>query len=171
MSERLLVVAALPSPDALTQAFEAAWRAGHQHIEALSSHPVPGLRGSSRPRRLTRELGLGVLVAGIAFLIQYYAAVWAYPMDVAGKPVQAWAPLVPAALVLGLMGAGIVALVSMLRETRLPRLHHPVFGASRLDLSRDDCYCLAIETREQDLAQLRPWLEGLGAEQIEEVRW
>jgi hypothetical protein len=170
MAERLLVVAALTSADALAGAFDAAWRAGHQRLEALSSHPLPGLRDPSRPRRLTGELGVGVVVAGIAFLIQYYAAAWAYPMDVAGKPAQAWAPLVPAALVLGLMGAGIAALVSMVREAALPRLHHPVFDASRLDLGDEQCYILAIEVKESELPQLRPWLEGLGAEEIQEVR-
>jgi hypothetical protein len=89
---------------------------------------------------------------------------------VAGKPAQAWAPLVPAALVLGLMGAGIAALVSMVREAALPRLHHPVFDASRLDLGDEQCYILAIEVKESELPQLRPWLEGLGAEEIQEVR-
>jgi len=45
-----------------------------------------------------------------------------------------------------------------------------VFDASRLDLGDEQCYILAIEVKESELPQLRPWLEGLGAEEIQEVR-
>jgi len=170
MADRLLVVAALPSADALARAFEAAWRAGHQRLEALSPYPVAGLPGEPLHRGFGRALLVAVLVAGAAFIVQYYAAVWAYPMNVSGKPVDAWAPLTPAAGVLGLMGAGIWALVAMLRDAGLPRLHHPVFDARRVDFGDDRCYVLAIEVKESELPQLRPWLEGLGAEEIQEVR-
>ncbi|MGA7983306.1 MAG: quinol:electron acceptor oxidoreductase subunit ActD [Chromatiaceae bacterium] len=170
MADRLLVVAALPSADALAAAFDAAWRAGHQHLEALSSHPLPALQARGVRPRYGLALAVAVLVAGLAFLIQYYAAVWAYPMDVSGKPVDAWAPLTPAAAVLGLMAGAVVALVVMLRDAGLPRLYHPVFDAGRFDLAEDECYVLALTAREAELYQLRPWLEALGAERIEEVR-
>jgi hypothetical protein len=170
VADRLLVVAALPSAEALARAFEAAWRAGYQRLEALSPHPVPGLPGEGLRRVFGRALVVALLVAGAAFIVQYYAAVGAYPMNVSGKPVDAWAPLTPAAAVLGLMGAGIWALVDLVRDAGLLRLHHPVFDASRVDFGDDRCYILAIEVKESELPQLRPWLEDLGAEEIQEVR-
>lgn len=170
MADRLLVAAALPSADALARALDGARHAGYPRPEVFSPHPLAELRGDGLGRGFGWALVVALLVAGAALLVQYYAAVGAYPMNVSGKPVDAWAPLTPAAVVVGLMAAGIWALVALFRDAGLPRLHHPVFDTSRVDFGADRWYVLAIEVKESELPRFRSWLEGLGVEEIEVIR-
>ena len=85
----------------------------------------------------------GATGALLGFLMQV-ATNLDYPLWIGGRPLIA----VPAFLLICfemlVLGAVLAGIGTMLIANRLPRLHHPVFAADRLDLSADDRFFLAI---------------------------
>jgi hypothetical protein len=61
--------------------------------------------------------------------------------------------------------------IGMLALNRLPRLHYPVFGASRFHLASKDRFFLCIKAQDErfDATGTRRFLETLNAASVESV--
>jgi hypothetical protein len=111
---------------------------------------------------------LGGLAGGIGFfLLQSYSDVWAYPMNIGGRPNFSWPPYIANAFEVGVLCAVTTGFVGFLIASGLPRLYEP---ADRFFMSSDasrDGYLLLVET--SDPTRHRALIEALGPLRIEEM--
>lgn len=118
---------------------------GYTLLETYS--PVP--LASGVPRRRSR-LPIVVFVAGaiggvLSYTIQWFANVYAYPLDIGGRPAHA----IPAFLIPTFEGtvlaASLAAFIGFFVITRLPQPWHPVFEIDGFERATIDRYWLAVD--------------------------
>lgn len=160
--------------EALLAAARRARAAGFRRMDAYTPFPVEGLAEAVGFAR-TRLQGL-VLLAGAgggigAFLMQWFSAVYHYPINVGGRPLNSWPAFVPLIFELTVLAASLTALVAMVVLNGLPRPHHPVFGAPGFERASIDRFFLCIQADDPrfNVQETRRFLEGLGAESVTEA--
>jgi hypothetical protein len=127
--------------EALLQAARQARAVGYTRCEGYAPYAVPGLGealqlGQDRVP-LLMLLG-GLLGGGGTYLLEWYTAVIAYPINVGGRPAASWPAFVPPAAEMTLLGAALLGFIALLAGGGLPRLRHPVFETqASARLSRD----------------------------------
>ena len=134
-------------PESLLQAARALRNLGYTRLEAHTPYPVEGLSEvlGIPPSRIPRVMFAGGLIAALGTLaIQYYSAVFNYPINVGGRPDASWPAFIPAALEMALLGASLCGVVAMFRSSGLPRLHHPVFDIEGFDRATRDAHFLVV---------------------------
>lgn len=168
------LVAEFTTPEALLEAARTVRAEGYARIEAYSPFPVEGLTAALGFR--DRALPLIALIGGImggggGYLLQWFLNAVNYPINIGGRPLNAWPAFAVPASELALLGAFLAAFLGFLARTRLPRLHHPIFNAARFRRVTVDRFFLAVPSAEQhfDLAATRALLERLDALAVEEV--
>jgi hypothetical protein len=172
------LLAGFADVQALLAAVRALRRDGFGHLDVHSPFEVPGLDealGHTREpwhRRIAFWVLLGGLIGGFGLLaLQYWSAVYSYPIDVGGRPDASWPAFLPPALEMALLGAFLFGVVAMLVASRLPKLHQPVFASTYFERASQDRFIVVIpaDTPGYDAERIRQRLLALGAEQIEEV--
>ncbi len=143
------IMAELASAEALLEAARRARAAGYRSIEAYSPFPVEGLAEAIGFER--NRVPLLVLLGGIAggllgYLMQWYAAVMSYPVNVGGRPLNSWPAFIPVAFELTVLGAALAAVFGMLFLNGLPRLVHPVFNVPDFDLATRNRFFLCLRS-------------------------
>jgi hypothetical protein len=157
---------------ALLDAARHARNAGFTDLEAFSPYPVEGLAdaiGMAADRMPLLAL-LGGLTGGIGgFLLQWYAAVIDYPINVGGRPAGSWQMFVPVAFSLTILGAALATVFGMLIANRLPRLRHPLFDAADFEQASRHRFFLCIRADAGDGDTARRMLASTHALQVTEV--
>lgn len=172
MSNPPLLLAEFEDPATLLDAARRARDAGWRGLDAHVPFAVGGLAEALGlpPSRLRTAMLAGGVVAGIAaYALQWYSAVYDYPLNLGGRPLHSWpAFLVPAfeAVVLGAVLAGVVG---FLVTCGLPQLHHPAFAAHGFHRASQDRFFLAVADPAVDAARLAAMLDGLAPLSIREV--
>lgn len=168
------LVAEFDDPDAFLSAVHTVREAGYARIEAYSPFPVDGLAeavgfGRSGVAAATLILAL-VGMVGIYFL-QWYSAVIDFPMNIGGRAVNSWPAFVPVTAEVTLMFAGIGAAVGMIALNKLPKLHHPIFGARGFERATSDRFfvCILQQDPAFDAPAVRALLKGLTPLAVHEV--
>lgn len=168
------LLAEFETPDALLEAARKTSAAGYKRIDAFTPMPVEGLAEAVGFHRTS--LPLVVLIGGIlgglaGFLMQYYANVSSYPLNVAGKPYNSWPAFIPITFELTILGASIFCVFGMLAMNGLPAPYHPVFNAERFALATRDRFFLLIKARDSkfDAAKTKQFLASLKAREVSEV--
>lgn len=168
------LLAEFAEEDRLLGAARALRRAGYRRLRAYTPYPVEGL---------PEALGLGasclpyLVFAGMGgsalffFAMQSYSAVFAYPLNVGGRPLFSWPAFLPVTLEMTLLFGAITALVGMLLLNRLPQPYHPVFNVPEFELASQGRYFLCVRTDDPKfhLERTRALLEEIGAKQVSEV--
>jgi Protein of unknown function (DUF3341) len=136
-------------------------------VEGLSE--ALGLKRSWVPF-LTLLGGLGGGLSG--FGLQYWVNVFAYPLNIAGRPLNSWPAFIPVTFELTILGASTFAVFGMLALNKLPQPHHPVFNVARFSHASNDRFFLCIEARDPrfHLAESARFLQGLQAQHVTEVQ-
>jgi len=139
------------SPAALYRACERVRDAGYSSWDAHTPFPVHGLDramglGRSPVPWIALVLALGGAVGG--FALQTWVHSIEYPLVISGKPFFAWQAYVPVTFELAILGGALGAVLGMFALNRLPRHHHPVFGAARFERASDDRFFISIESRD-----------------------
>ena len=160
----------------LVRAARTARAAGFRHLDAYTPFPVEELAHALgvRPSRLPLVVLLGGLAGGLAgYLLQWWTAVVAYPINVGGRPMASWPAFIPATFELTILFASLTAVLGMLALNGLPTPYHPVFNAPRFSFASRDRYFLCIEARDArfDRDQTRRFLAGLDAAEVTEVEY
>lgn len=143
-------------------------------IEAYSPFPIPGLAEVLGPRRdrIPFLMLLGAIVAGGGtFALEWYSAVFNYPINVGGRPTGSWPAFLPPAIEMTVLGAALCGVIAMLVGNGLPRWHHPLFGVDAFERATNDRFFLLLRADEPDFdaRSAREFLEALDCLSISEV--
>jgi hypothetical protein len=168
------LLAEFDGPDSLRQAARRATEAGYTRKDAYTPFPVDGLAEALgfHSRKLPLLVLLGGLAGGIGgYLLQYFASVVYYPMNVGGRPANAWPAFVPVTFELTVLGGAVAAILGMLALNRLPMPYHPLFNVERFELASGSHFFLCIEAGDPlfDREGTRRFLESLNAAEVVEV--
>jgi hypothetical protein len=168
------LVAEFKTADELVAATRAARAQGYSQLEAYSPFPVEGLAEALDFRRTS--IPLVVLVGGIVgcvsgYLLAYYCAAIAYPINIGGRPLNSWPAFIPVTFETTILVAALSAVLGMLALNGLPMPHHPLFNVPSFDRATQDRFFLCIRAvdRQFDLDSTRRFLEGLGPVGVTDV--
>jgi hypothetical protein len=168
------VLAEFDTPERLCAAARCARDAGYRCMDAYTPFPVDGLAEALglRPTRLPWWMFAGGAGGGaLAYFMQWYAAVVAYPINVGNRPLHSWPAFVPVTFEMTVLGAALTGLCAMLFANRLPRLDHPLFNADRFELASRERFFLCVEARDPhfDRAHAHELLEPFAPEALVDV--
>jgi Protein of unknown function (DUF3341) len=146
-----LLIAEFGSPDTMIAAARHARDQGFTPLDALSPCPVEGIdetlglkKSPIRWPMLIAALG----VAALAYGLEYWSAVYAYPIDSGGRPLNSWPVFLLVPFEVGVLAAAIAGFVALLVLCGLPRLNHPLFDWTAIERATDDRYFLLMAAPE-----------------------
>lgn len=148
---------------------------GYRCIDAFTPYPIAGLPQALGffHNRMPLVVLIGGLIGGVgAFLMQYYASVIDYPLNIGGRPLNSWPSFIPVTFELTVLIAAFAAVLGMLGLNGLPQPYHPVFNAPGFRLASRNRFFLCIEGDDPkfDREATRLFLESLGPKDVSEVK-
>ncbi|HEU4700088.1 MAG TPA: DUF3341 domain-containing protein [Gemmatimonadales bacterium] len=158
MREGLL--AEFMEPGALERARAALRARGYERLEAYSPYPLEAASigfspvGGPAPGRLRSRLTAVVFLGGLlgavaAYLVQLYANVWHYPMNIGARPVHAIPAFIVPSFEGMVIGAAFAGFFGLLIALRLPEPWHPVFDIPDFERATRDRYWLGVDRRDR----------------------
>jgi len=169
------LMAEFHDPGTVVSAARRAYQAGYRQMDAYTPFPIEELSealGWHTRGRLPKLVLLGGLLgAAGGYLLQYYTAVIAYPINIGGRPLHSWPSFIPVTFECGILAAALTAVLGMLALNGLPQPYHPVFNAPNFALASTDRFFLCIESRDPryDPVETRKFLESLRPSEVSEV--
>ena len=169
------------SPKALMAAARKVREAGYRRFDAFAPFPVPGFSEAvgleygikGWKHNLVPQLALlgGISGALGGFFLQYWVNVMAYPLNIAGRPLNSWPAFIPVTFELTVLGASTFAVFGMLALNKLPHPHHPLFTVPSFKRATSDGFFICIESWDKkfDLFTTAKFLESLNAKSVTEV--
>ncbi len=148
---------------------------GWQCWDVYGPAPLEELEALVPPREgrtvTTIMVVAGLLGAAAGYLLQYWNAVYSYPLNVGGRPNGGGPGFIPSAWEICALCAVWGGLIAFLAGRRLPRLHHPLFAAAQFERASQDRFFICVERRDPayDAARLRGIFQQHGAASIAEV--
>lgn len=172
---RAHVIAEFGGPAALAAAARVARDQGFRLADALTPYQVEEVEEAlglpTSPIRWPMLIA-AVAVAAFAYGLQFWSAVYAYPINSGGRPTNSWPIFLLVPFEVGVLAAAIAGFVALLVLCGLPRLNHPLFDLDSVERATDDRYFLLIEAPGEngDGQRLRSLLIDAGALRLEEAR-
>ena len=168
------LLAEFETPSALVAAARRAYEAGYRRMDTFSPFPVE--EAWEAIGHHDRRLSLIVLCGGIAGLLtglglQEWVHRVAYPINIAGKPLNSWPQFIPVTFETTVLGAALTAFIGMWALNKLPQPYHPVFNVDAFGRASTDRFFLVIETTDPRFERHTTWkfLEGLHPVGVSEV--
>lgn len=168
------LLAEFHSPEELLAAARKSREAGYRKMDAYSPYPIEGLSeaiGFHRTRLPYVVLTGGLVGCATGFLLQYYASVISYPLNVGGRPLNSWPSFIPITFEMTILVAAFTAVLAMLAMNGLPQPYHPLFNVERFAMASRDRFFIAIEATDPtfDRQKTREFLESLTTYGVFEV--
>jgi hypothetical protein len=169
------LVAEFGTPGELVQATKEAYRVGYRRMECYTPYPVE--EAADALHFHTTRVPLVCLIGGLmgvttAFLMETWIAVWAYPLNIAGRPLFSWPAFIIPAYEWTILFSGLSAAFGMLALNGLPQLYHPLFNAANFRSgATTDRFFLCLEAMDPkfSLTDTRSFLEQFPAISVVEV--
>ena len=142
-----LVIAEFRDPDDLRAAARNVRMRGFDPIDALTPCQVQELEEVLRlPESPIRwpMLIAAVVVAASAYALEFWTAVYAYPIDSGGRPLNSWPIFLLVPFEVGVLAAAVAGFAALLVLCGLPRVHHPLFDCDAIERATDDRYFLLV---------------------------
>ncbi len=168
------LMAEFRTPQEVLAAARAAHAAGYRRLDAFTPYPMEELSEAlgHHHSRVPLIVLLGGIVGAVAgYLLQYWAAVVEYPMNVGGRPAHSWPAFIVPTFEMTILFAALAAVLGMFALNGLPMPYHPVFNARNFALASRDRYFLLIEARDAqfDRAATERFLTTLSPSEVSEV--
>lgn len=169
------VLAEFNTPTELVNATEQARAAGYRRMECYTPYPVEEVAVALDFH--TTRVPLICLLGGIvglivAYLMQTWINVYAYPLNIAGRPLFSWPAFIIPAYEWTILFSGLSAAFGMIAQNGLPQLYHPLFNAPnfRSGATTDKFFlCLEATDPQFSLTGTRAFLEQFPAVSVVEV--
>jgi hypothetical protein len=167
------LMAEFEQPEELLHAARAAFKAGYRKMDAYSPFPVEGVAeaiGFEHTRIPLVVLIGGITGAAVAYGMQYYSAVWDYPLNIGGRPLHSWPSFIPITFELTVLFAAFAAVFGMLLMNGLPKPYHPVFNAPDFKLASQTRFFLCLQATDPQFGEkAKRLLESLNPIVVYEV--
>src|SRR6202171_4718684 len=161
------VMAEFDDPNALVAATHRAYLEGYRRMDAYSPFPIEELHEALGSRRT--RLPLIVLIGGLVgciggYGLQYWVSVFAYPLNIGGKPLHSWPAFIPVTFECTILGASLFAVLGMLALNGLPMPSPRVCNGAGFARASRNRFFLCIESKDPkfDIDATRRFLETLG---------
>jgi hypothetical protein len=171
------LLAEFDSVTSLTAAAAAAYKDGWRRLDCYTPYPCEEAAEAIGFHR--NYVPLITLVGGLMgcvamFLMETWINVWAYPLNIAGRPYYSWPAFVVPAYEWTILWAGLTAAFGMLALNGLPAPYHPLFNAPnfRTGATSDKLFlCLEARDPKFSLTESRAYLEAMHPVSIVEVEY
>jgi hypothetical protein len=168
------LMAEFDDPTSLVAAAKRTYAAGYRKIDTFSPYPIE--EAWEAIGQHDRRLSLIVLGGGLTGLLtglglQEWVHQIAYPINIAGKPLNSWPQFVPVIFELTILFAALSGVIGMILLNGLPMPYHPVFNVARFERASRDKFFLLVESADPkfDRMQTLDFLKTLNASEINEV--
>jgi hypothetical protein len=168
------LLAEFDTPSALVAAARRTYEAGYRKLDTFSPYPIE--EAWEAIGHHDRRLSLIVLIGGLTglatgFALQEWVHQVAYPINIAGKPLNSWPQFVPVMFELTILFAALSAVLGMIVLNGLPQPYHPVFNVPRFEHASRDKFFLLVESTDPkfDRTKTLDFLKSLEASEINEV--
>lgn len=168
------LMAEFDDPGGLVKAAKSTYAAGYRKIDTFSPYPIEEAWEAigQHDRRLSLIVlagGLTGLLSGLA--LQEWVSAFAYPINIAGKPLNSWPQFIPVMFELTILFAALSGVIGMIVLNGLPMPYHPVFNVARFERASRDKFFLLVESADPkfEREQTREFLEGLNATEVSDV--
>lgn len=169
-----LLLASFASPDGLIAAARAAHGRGLAITDALTPFPVEGidefLPADDRGVRAIM-LGSGVTFAGLAYGLEWWSAVIAYPFNSGNRPLHSWPVFLLFPFEFGVLAAAVAGLIVFLFRAGFPDYRNPILQEKLFARSTVDAFVLAVQAPQDHDAQaeLMEFFAAEGAKAVTQV--
>jgi len=171
------LLAEFDTPTQLVRAAEGAYAAGYRRMDCYTPYPVEeaaeAIGFHKNEDSLVCLIG-GLLGVAAMFGLETWISLWAYPLNIAGRPYYSWPAFIVPAYEWTILYAGLSAAFGMLALNGLPKVYHPLFNAPnfRNGASTDKFFlCLEATDPKFDLDDSRAFLEDLAPVSVVEVEY
>lgn len=156
------LLAEFSDAQALIDACLGARAAGLTRMEAFSPFPLEALDAplGLGSRRIAAFGIIGGLTGALCGLgVQVYANL-DYPLNIGARPLIALPAFTVVTFLLAVLFAAVAAVLGLLVQCRLPRLHHPLFNASAFTGASNDRFllCVLADDPRFELQRTQAWL-------------
>jgi hypothetical protein len=166
------VMAEFDTAQALVEASRKTMAEGYTRVEAYTPVPIEELNDIIHKKRtVLPRLVLAGGLAGMAsgFVLQYWASVIEYPLNIGGRPLASWTTFIVPSYELTILFSALTAAIGMIVLSGLPQPYHPVFNVERFSLASSDKFFLVIESTDPKFGGAGAFLHGTGAKGVYEV--
>lgn len=169
--EPAFLVAEFAEPEPMIEATKVLREEGWQ-VELHTPFPVKGMKQALgfTERTVPHSFVIGGIVGAVGgFLMQVYPNV-VYPLDIGGRPMVAVPAFMMITFELLVLVSVLTGIGTMFAKNRLPRLHYPLFDASRFHLASDNRFFVSLALADgADEKTARAALERQQPSSIEKV--
>ena len=168
------LMAEFESPTALAAAARRVHEQGYRKVEAYSPFAIEEVNealGLHHNRLPLLVLCGGILGGLTGYLMQYYIAVWDFPINVGGRPLHSWPSFIIITFEMTILFAALTAVLGLLGLCGLPMPYHPAFNVPRFALASRNRFFLCIESTDPlfDRDKTSEFLETLEPREVSEV--
>jgi hypothetical protein len=171
------LLAEFETPTQLVRAAENAYAAGYRRMDCYTPYPVEEAAEAIGFHK--NEVSLVCLIGGllgvaVMFGLETWISLWAYPLNIAGRPYYSWPAFVVPAYEWTILFAGLSAAFGMLALNGLPQVYHPLFNAPNFRSgATSDKFFLCLESADPkfEAAETRTFLERLAPLSVVEVEY
>jgi hypothetical protein len=168
------LLAEFDTPAELVAATRRVHAEGYRRMDTFSPYPVE--EAWEAMHHHDKRLSLIVLLGGITGMcagygLEYWVHAIAYPINIAGKPLNSWPQFIPVTFEMTILFAALSAVIGMIVLNGLPMPYHPVFNVERFARASQDKFFLLIESTDPkfDRGRTMELLKGLNPNEINEV--
>ena len=161
------VLAGFETEQALRRALE---RLADERVEGVETYTPISLDKNAAGSPLPLAMFIAGMFGFAAFFgLMAYADVWAFPIDIGGRPDFSWPSFVPIAFELAILCAVGAGFFGYFAICRMPKLYDPVDGCESFRRASMDGWFVAVRSADpQRISNARALLDVLRPSSVEE---